>query len=124
MTEDGWTRWMCEHCWVDKNFTHYGQTSNKTIVKYLKDEHGITQEDATNVFQFQITPTTDNAISIIPTRLNWELLGVNVCLLFVCLRRGCPPATHFAMQHCEMGSLLKIYLFRAGTYYIVTLAEE
>jgi hypothetical protein len=79
--EDGRNRWMCEPCWEAKNFTHYSQTSNRAITKHLTDAHHITQNGPAapaSVIQLQITPADDNAISIIPSFFNWELLKLRL----------------------------------------------
>jgi hypothetical protein len=70
---------MCEPYWKTKKFTHYAQTSNKAIIKHLKDVHDITQSQSsqTNFTQVQITPGNDeynNAVTIAPTIFHWETL--------------------------------------------------
>ena len=47
--EDKKRRWMCEACWKIKKFIHYAETSNKAIVKHLKETHDITEHGHTNV---------------------------------------------------------------------------
>ena len=53
------------------------QTSNKPIVRHLKDSHDITQNGHTNVNQLQITQAKDssgNFVSITPSIFDWETL--------------------------------------------------
>jgi hypothetical protein len=76
IAEGNQRRWMCEPCWKTKTFTHYAQTSNKAIVKHLKDMHGITQSQGSqsNVVQVQITPANDEYGTIAPSMFQWETL--------------------------------------------------
>jgi hypothetical protein len=71
---------MCKICWEAKKFTHYAQTSNKAIVKHLKDLHDITQDDRTNVIQLRITPADDssNFVSVTPSIFDWEILKLRL----------------------------------------------
>src|SRR6266480_3781884 len=71
-------RWKCEPCWEDEVFTHYAQTSNRTIISHLKHEHDITENGPTSVIQFQITPADENTILITPSIFNWELLKLRL----------------------------------------------
>jgi hypothetical protein len=81
VSEDKQRRWMCELCWKTKKFTHYAQTSNKAIVRHLKDSHDITQNGHTNVNQLQITQAKDssgNFVSITPSSFDWETLKLRL----------------------------------------------
>jgi hypothetical protein len=81
VSEDKQRRWMCELCWKAKKFTHYAQTSNKAIVRHLKDSHDITQNGLTNVNQLQITQAKDssgNFVSITPSIFDWETLKLRL----------------------------------------------
>jgi hypothetical protein len=42
-------RWLYEYCWKDKKFIHYSQTSNRAIIKHLKDAHHITEYSPTSI---------------------------------------------------------------------------
>ena len=61
--DDKQRRWMCEPCWEDKKFTHYSQTSNRTIVKHLKEDHEIIEDG----IQLTITLVDDSSASILVT---------------------------------------------------------
>ena len=80
ISEDKQRRWMCKICWEAKKFTHYAQTSNKAIVKHLKDLHDITQDDRTNVIQLRITPADDssNFVLVTPSIFDWEILKLRL----------------------------------------------
>jgi hypothetical protein len=73
ISEDKKKFWMCTPCWEAKEFTHYTQNSNRSIIKHLNDTHNITQNP-----RLEVTPTDDSAISIIPSIFNWELLKVRL----------------------------------------------
>jgi len=79
--EDKKRRWMCEACWKIKKFIHYAETSNKAIVKHLKETHDITEHGHINVIQLQITPADDksgNLVSITPSIFDWETLKLRL----------------------------------------------
>lgn|SRR5215469_2341752 len=78
--KDGIQRWKCEPCWEAKKFIHFALSSNKAIIKHLKNKHKIMQSNPGGSIQLTLTPAEDSdGISIqIPSLFNWEMLKLRL----------------------------------------------
>ena len=45
LSEGKQRRWMCEPCWEAKKFTHFAVTSNRAIIRHLKETHDVNKSN-------------------------------------------------------------------------------